>query len=356
MTGLGTPPAVASPTAPAVVVLDLADVATALDLPLDPEGLGLGLRRKMTLADGTDVVSSPTMATLVWYETASPTGPLETLAPSTTEARAEPAGSSSGTSVGLLVGVAVVALLAIGGVVLVVRRRRSAAVDRWLGEYTPDEPGDPAIAASMASARVHAASVAGPGPGPESHPEADADPDPGPGPQREPGRAPAEPGDPRTIDGIPRTGPAPIEPPMIDAPAVGLADPTEMRTIDAPAVVAPVPVDDPLTASPDEPDQPDEPHQVEPDADEPNGDEPYEPDTDEQTADADAEPDTGERGADADADATNQPDGDGPIGRRSPADALAFLEAEVSALSDRVDRLPDRRDDPTPHAPEPDGT
>ncbi|MGZ4705536.1 MAG: hypothetical protein ACXWCM_11770, partial [Acidimicrobiales bacterium] len=274
--GLAVPPPTPSATAPATVVLDLDAVAEALDLPLDPDGLGLGLRRKLTLADGRDVVGSPTMATLVWYETASPTAPPDTVAPSGTESTDSSSGSSS-AGVGLAVAGAVGLALAALIVVLVVRRRRAAAVDRWLDEYDPvvppDEDVDPTGEATSAPARVHAAAVAAPAPEARSASEV---------------------------------------------------------TIDAPPVIV---LDEP--APPPGPDAPPEP--------EPEAEIPPRPETDPvPETESEGEPET-ESATESEGEPEPEPEAETELDdhRRSPADALASLEAQVSALTERVDRLPD---------------
>ena len=367
--GLPAPPPTPSADAPSTVVLDPEATARALGLPLDPDGLALGLRRKLTLADGTDVITSPTMATLVWYEAASPTGPPETLAPTTTEARTDATTSSSSSTIALVGGVAVVVLLVLGAVVLVVRRRRAAAIDRWLDDFTPAEPREPATATAVASARVRAATVADPRA--ESRTEGGEDPreppvvvvvaetEPATTPtadQLDPGEAPTDDTPPPVVTTQPEPAttptadqPDPVEvvaestetptddtpPPVVTTqpepattptadqpdPVEVVAGPGEMPTIDAPVVVPPPAVDEPA---------------------------PIEVEHDEIAADPDDHDDDDDGDGDGDGDAPGRDDG-GP--GRSPADALAFLEAEVSALSERVDRIPDRRD----RAPRPPG-
>ncbi len=102
-----------------------------------------------------------------------------------------------------------------------------------------------------------------------------------------------------SIEARPSPASDPVETLTIDHASVVVADPGETLTIDAPLVVAPTATDDP-----DHEDGP---------------------------------------GEDAGGEGSTPSDHAGS--GRSPADALAFLEAEVSALSERVDRIPDRRDD-----------
>ena len=136
--GLAAPPA--SSTAPVTVTLDLAGVTKALGVPLDASGTGLGLRRKVTLADGSVVVGLPVTATVGWFQTAAV--PIE--APPGTlalEVAASDATGATSNAVPALVaaGVVVVVLVVVALVFMVRRRRRVATVQTELfGESGPE--------------------------------------------------------------------------------------------------------------------------------------------------------------------------------------------------------------------------
>jgi hypothetical protein len=316
-----------SPDAPARVVLDLAAVTEALDLPVDPAGLGIGLRRKLTLDDGRDVVGVPTMATLVWYETASPTpapGP-EQAAPAT-EDESDAAASSSGAATALAVGLAVVAVAAIALVVgAMVRRRRAAAIDQWLhDDQDPDPDPDPPMPRPASRSAPTTASPAATRPPPATTAAATATPEPEPEPRP-------------------------------SSPSEGPTDAAELQTdADRPdASIDPTDPTDPTgtdhTADPDHTAGTDHPADPDDTADPADPDDPA--DTD-HTADPDdaAHPPDGEAGADHDEsttasteppDSPPDPTEEATGTTRSPADALAMFEAEVDALTQRVDRLPD---------------
>jgi len=117
--GIAAPPA--SFNAPVTVTLDLEGVTTALGVPLDAAGTGLGLRRTVALADGSVVIGLPVIATVGWFQTAAvPTeAPLGTAAP---EAASTHGAGAPSTSPAPLVAATVVAAALIG-VALVFRRR-----------------------------------------------------------------------------------------------------------------------------------------------------------------------------------------------------------------------------------------
>jgi hypothetical protein len=127
------PPPPASATGPVTVTMDLPGISRALDLPLDADGTGLGLRRKITLANGSVVVGLPVTATLGWMERAgvptdAPPGSLASAPVSDPAAR-----SGSGGGAALIA--AVVAAVALGALGMgLARRRRHRQSDRFTAE------------------------------------------------------------------------------------------------------------------------------------------------------------------------------------------------------------------------------
>ena len=147
--GLAAPPA--SSTAPVTVTLDLVGVTKALGVPLDASGTGLGLRRKVALADGSVVVGLPVTATVGWFQTAAvPTeAPPGTLA---LEVAASDAASNTSNATTALVaaGVVVVVLVVVALVFMVRRRRRVATVQADLfGDAGVESPPEVKAAPSL---------------------------------------------------------------------------------------------------------------------------------------------------------------------------------------------------------------
>ena len=145
----GLAPAPASSTAPVKVTFDLAGVTKALGITLDANGTGLGLRRKVVLADGTIVLGLPVTGTVGWYQTASvPTAAPPGSSAPPAPALSGPANGSSNASVPLVAaGVVAVVLVALAVASTVRRRRRVGSIqaDLFGPDERPDdgaEPGD----------------------------------------------------------------------------------------------------------------------------------------------------------------------------------------------------------------------
>ena len=138
--GIAAPPA--SFTAPVTVTLDLEGVTTVLGVPLDASGTGLGLRRKVTLADGSMVIGLPVIATVGWFQTAAvPTeAPVGTAPPEVTPT--SEAGGSSSSLVPLAVA-AVVAVALIAVALLFRRRHRRRTVTLAADLFAISEPRAP---------------------------------------------------------------------------------------------------------------------------------------------------------------------------------------------------------------------
>ncbi len=194
VTGLPAPPT--SSTAPVQVTLDLAGVTRALGVPLDADGTGLGLRRKVTVADGTVVVGLPVTATVGWFQTAAvPTeAPPGTLAAEVTTGADE----TTANAVPALIGAgAVAAVLVVAAIVLVVRRRR-----RRVAGVQADLFGAEAVGSPLKVAPLERSSMwdREPVPEPEPEPEPRQEPEPEPelsepepeSPPRAGGRSPAD--------------------------------------------------------------------------------------------------------------------------------------------------------------------
>jgi hypothetical protein len=174
-TGIAAPPA--SFAAPVTVTLDLQGVTTALGIPLDPNGTGLGLRRKVTLADGTVVVGLPVTATVGWFQTAAvpSEAPPGTLAPEVAST-SETASGTSTSIVPLLAAAAVAAVLVVVAVAFLLMARRR----RRLATVQADLFGEDGVGTRSGV------------PDPVREPAPDAAPDASPMAEPEPGRSPAE--------------------------------------------------------------------------------------------------------------------------------------------------------------------
>lgn len=126
-----------APGAPGEIVIDLEKVAAVLGFGLDPDALGIGLQRTVTLANGGVVVGAAVQGTLGWFQGASvPVGAVPSSvdqpAAATTADHRRPA---------LLVGSIAAVLVLVGLVAIGLRRRRSGrAPDRTIGRagQSPD--------------------------------------------------------------------------------------------------------------------------------------------------------------------------------------------------------------------------
>jgi len=192
----GLAPAPASSTAPMKVTFDLEGVTKALGITLDANGTGLGLRRKVALADGTMVLGLPVTGTVAWYQTASvPTEAPPTSSTPPAPAPSDPSNGSSNASVPLAAaGVVAVVLVALAVASTVRRRRRVGSIQTDLfgsvdapgpGEE-PDEQAD-----ERPEADEKAEANADERPDHDAGDDADEDADEGPAPARG-GRSPAD--------------------------------------------------------------------------------------------------------------------------------------------------------------------
>ena len=125
-----------APGAPGEIVIDLEKVASVLGFGLDPDALGIGLQRTVTLAHGGVVRAAAVQGTLGWFQGASV--PVEA-APSSVVQPAAP--TSDHRRPALLVGSIAAGLVLVGLVAIGLRRRRSGREpDRTIGRagQSPD--------------------------------------------------------------------------------------------------------------------------------------------------------------------------------------------------------------------------
>lgn len=132
--GLPTPP-----TSSGQVVLDLKAISTLLGFTPDAERTAFGVSRSITLADGRIVTAGPTLATLGWFEAATP--PPATVPPEAQTTTGTADGSSQNLPILLAAGAGVLVVLGIV-IVVIVRRRRSDDID-WIARAAAEEGATP---------------------------------------------------------------------------------------------------------------------------------------------------------------------------------------------------------------------
>jgi hypothetical protein len=108
------------PGAPGEIVIDLEKVAAVLGFGLDPDALGIGLQRTVTLANGAVMMGAAVHGTLGWFQGASV--PVEAAPPSADQPSA--AAPADHRRPALVVGSIAMALVLAGLVAIGLRRRR----------------------------------------------------------------------------------------------------------------------------------------------------------------------------------------------------------------------------------------